>query len=65
MYASEDMFPHLRQAAEERLLRDLELRRRAREDVAQATSTRERGLRARIHGFRRFAHLAPRSVSHV
>ncbi|MFH8249076.1 hypothetical protein ACH3VR_01750 [Microbacterium sp. B2969] len=64
MYASEDMFPHLRQAAEERLLRELEYRRRAIEDAETAT-TGARGLRLRTRRFRRLLHLSPRQISHV
>ncbi|MEU1972058.1 hypothetical protein ABZ477_10405 [Microbacterium sp. NPDC019599] len=65
MYVSEDTFPHLRQAAEERLLRELEYRRVTKERVADTTPPRERGLRLRARTLRRLVHLAPRAISHT
>ncbi len=45
MYVSEVTFAHLRQAADERQLRELEFRRRARERAAATTaSAPRRGL---------------------
>jgi len=65
MYVSEDSFHHLRQAADERQLRELEYRRMARERVADTTSTPRRGLRAIVLRLRRSPQSAPRLLSHT
>ena len=64
MYASEDMFPHLRQAADERQRRELEYRRIARERATDTTSSAGHGLRELVQRFRRSLHPAPRRLSH-
>ena len=64
MYVSEDTFVHLRQAADERQLRELEYRRIARERGADTTSTAGRGLRQFAQRISHFGHPAPRPLSH-
>lgn len=66
MYVSEDSFTHLRQAADERQLRELEFRRRARERVAATTaSAPRRGLRGVLLRLRVSPRPAPRRFSHT
>ena len=64
MYVSEDTFVHLRQAADERLLRELEYRRIAYERGTGRTSRSGRGLRAFARSIGRLGHPAPRPLSH-
>ena len=66
MYVSEDSFPHLREAAVERQLRDLENRRIAyeRRAAVRKSASGHHGVRERIQTFRRFAHLAPKPIPH-
>ena len=64
MYVSEDTFVHLRQAAEERQLRELEYRRIAHERGADTSSTAARGLRRLAQRIRRMGHPAPRPLTH-
>ena len=64
MYVSEDTFVHLRQAAEERQLRELEYRRIARERGGRTTSTTGRGLRQLAQRIGHLGHPAPRPLSH-
>lgn len=63
MYVSEDTFAHLRQAADERQRRELELRRITRERAA-ATSRGGRGLRELVLRFRRPAPVVSQRLSH-
>ena len=64
MYVSEDTFVHLRQAADERRLRELEYRRIARERGADTSSSAGRGLRQLAQRIRRMGHPAPRPLTH-
>ena len=64
MYVSEDTFVHLRQAADERLLRELEYRRIASERAADRPSKPRRGLRQFAVRIGHMAHPAPRPLSH-
>jgi len=65
MYVSEDTFVHLRQAADERLLRELEYRRIAYERGADRTSKPGRGLRQLAVRIGHWGHPAPRPISHL
>ena len=76
MYVSEVTFAHLRQAADERLHRELEYRRIAGERAADPTGTAgeraadttgaaRRGPRRLVRRFRRPAHSSPRPLSHA
>ena len=65
MYVSEDSFVHLRQAADERQLRELELRRIALERAAKPVSTTRRSLRELVVTLRRAPHAAPKQLSHT
>ena len=65
MYVSEDTFVHLRQAADERQLRELEYRRIARERGADTSSSAGRGLRQLAQRIRRMGHSAPRPLTHA
>lgn len=62
MYVSEDTFVHLRHAAEEQRLRELEYRRVARERAANSAPPVRGGLRRFL---RRPAHSSPRPLAHV
>jgi len=64
MYVSEVTFAHLRQAADEQQLRELEYRRIARERGAGTRSTAGRGLRQLAQRIGHLAHPAPRPLSH-
>ena len=64
MYASEDSFAHLRQAADERQRRELEFRRITRERAA-TPSTGRPGLRELVLRLRRPAPVASRRLSHT
>jgi hypothetical protein len=63
MYVNEEVFGHLREAADQRQRRELEHRRIARERAAAATPTARRSLREFVQGFRH-PHGAPRRLSH-
>ena len=65
MYVSEVTFDHLRQAADERLLRELEYRRIARERAADTAETVRRGPLRLVQWSRRAAHPSPRPLSHA
>ena len=64
MYVSEDTFCHLRQAADERLRRELEDRRIAHER-ADTTSSAGRGLRGFVESYRHSAHPVTRPLPHL
>ncbi|BDV31923.1 hypothetical protein [Microbacterium terricola] len=64
MYASEQLFDHLRLATEVQLLRELEHRRVARERASEATPPARRGLREFTHKLRELTHHAPRPLAH-
>lgn len=64
MYVSEDSFVHLRHAADERLNRELEYRRIAEERAADTRPGPARGAREAVQKLRRWAHPAPRPLSH-
>ena len=65
MYASEDTFVHLRHAADERQLRELEYRRVAHERAAETASPTRRGLQAVVLRLRRPQRQASRRLSHT
>ncbi|WP_243076582.1 hypothetical protein [Microbacterium sp. SS28] len=65
MYVSETSFTHLREAADQRQLRELENRRLAHERAAGTTRSRESGLHKLVQRFRHSAQPAPRAISHL